>query len=107
MPLFMNARTDRFLGSDPATHNNLVDEALEREAAYASAGADGFFIPGLTEPDLIAKISAAASLPVNVMMMEETGSPTDVVDLGVSRISYGPGPYVNAVSDLKARYRSI
>lgn len=107
MPLFVNARTDLFLGSDPARHNDLVDEALEREAAYAEAGADGFFIPGLTDTALIAKITAAASLPVNVMMMAAIGSPTDVANLGVSRISYGPGPYLNAIRDLKSRYGSI
>ncbi|MEP5729317.1 MAG: isocitrate lyase/phosphoenolpyruvate mutase family protein [Sulfitobacter sp.] len=61
MPLFINARTDLFLDSDPATHNSLVGEALEREAAYTEAGANGFFIPGLTDAALIAKITAAAS----------------------------------------------
>src|SRR6266853_6758736 len=46
--LFINARTDLFLGQsrDPA---QAVGEALERAKAYAAAGASGFFIPGLAK----------------------------------------------------------
>ncbi|WP_231703997.1 isocitrate lyase/PEP mutase family protein [Cochlodiniinecator piscidefendens] len=51
--LFINARTDLFLGTDPSTHKALFDEAIEREAAYKDAGADGFFVPGLTDQTLI------------------------------------------------------
>ena len=42
--LFINARTDLFLGQgrDPAQS---VGEALDRAKAYAAAGASGFFIP--------------------------------------------------------------
>ena len=107
LPLFINARTDLFLGSDPKTHSSLVDEAIEREAAYSAAGADCFFIPGLTDAVLIAKITGATSLPVNVMAMGEIKTSADIAHVGVSRLSYGPGPYFNATSDLKERYSAI
>ncbi|MEP1765783.1 MAG: isocitrate lyase/phosphoenolpyruvate mutase family protein [Sulfitobacter sp.] len=107
VPLFINARTDLFLGSDPETHSSLVDQAIEREAAYATAGADGFFIPGLTDIALIEKITAAASLPVNVMAMGDIKAPADIAGTGVSRFSYGPAPYFSAASDLKKRYSAI
>ena len=46
MPLFFKARTDIFLKTQPAQHHEaLVDQALERAAAFTEAGADGFFIP--------------------------------------------------------------
>ena len=48
IPLFINARTDVFLGN-----GNDVDEALERSQAYASAGVSGFFVLGLTASDQI------------------------------------------------------
>lgn len=54
--LFINARTDLFLGVAPSTHEVLVAEAIDREVAYAEAGADGFFIPGLTDLSLIIRI---------------------------------------------------
>src|SRR6201987_786364 len=46
--LFINARTDLFLGQgrDPAQS---VGEALGRAKAYAAAGASGFFIPGFAK----------------------------------------------------------
>ncbi len=105
--LFINARTDLFLGTDPSTHSMRVGDALEREAAYKDAGADGFFIPGLTDQLLIQKIVDAVNLPVNVMMMGELTSIGSVADIGVSRASFGPGPYFNAMSDLKERFGSL
>lgn len=105
--LFINARTDLFLGTHPSTHQALSGEAIEREAAFKEAGADGFFIPGLTDHSLIHKIVDAVSLPVNVMMMGELKSIEAVADIGVSRASYGPGPYFNAMSDLKERFGAL
>lgn len=105
--LFINARTDLFLGSDPATHKGHIDEALTRAAAYRDAGADGFFVPGLGAADAIKKIVDAVSLPVNVMMTRPLTSLRSVADLGVARASYGPGPYARAMSDLKAHFTAL
>lgn len=105
--IFINARTDLFLGSDPSTHEALVAEAIEREQAYAEAGADGFFVPGLTDLPLIERITEAVRLPVNIMMRGALDSISKVAGVGVSRVSYGPGPYVSAMSDLSARYKSL
>lgn len=44
--LFINARTDLFLGQG-RDEAQLIGEALDRAKAYAAAGASGFFIPGL------------------------------------------------------------
>ncbi len=107
IPLFINARTDLFLASNESEHEALVEQAMEREAAYAAAGADGFFVPGLTQPPLIKQIVEAANSPVNVMMRGDLNSISDIADLGVSRVSFGPGPYFNAISDLIERYKSL
>ncbi|MEO1638689.1 MAG: isocitrate lyase/phosphoenolpyruvate mutase family protein [Pseudomonadota bacterium] len=107
IPLFINARTDLFLGADPATHQSLLPDALDRAAAYAAAGADCIFVPGLTEQRLIADVVAGATLPVNVMMMGELASLSAVADLGVARASYGPGADLNAIADLQDRYRAL
>jgi 2-methylisocitrate lyase-like PEP mutase family enzyme len=105
--LFINARTDLFLGTDPSTHEEIVEEAIEREAAYKEAGADGFFVPGLVDLALITKVVDAVSLPVNVMMMGDLTSIRSAADLGVSRVSYGPGPYFTAMTDLKEQFASL
>jgi 2-methylisocitrate lyase-like PEP mutase family enzyme len=53
--LFINARTDVFLGQ-----TDDVAEAIERSRAYANAGASGFFIPGLMHDSDIRKIVEAS-----------------------------------------------
>ncbi|MFK7751070.1 MAG: isocitrate lyase/phosphoenolpyruvate mutase family protein [Sedimentitalea sp.] len=102
--LFINARTDVFLKADPATHKDWIETALEREAAYGEAGADGFFVPGLSDPAHIEHLVGKVNLPLNVMMMGPTPSAKDMAALGVSRISHGPSPYRHALKDLSARY---
>lgn len=101
VPLFINARTDVFLkaaeGSDP---HGLMPDAMARRAAYADAGADGFFVPGLTDAALIETMCRDSPLPINVMMMGDLTSVSAVADMGVARASYGPAPYFTATSDL-------
>jgi 2-methylisocitrate lyase-like PEP mutase family enzyme len=85
----------------------LVDEAIERGRAYAAAGASGFFVPGLIEPALIERICAASALPVNIMMKAGAPDPAALARLGVSRISYGPGPYRAMMEKLKEAAAAI
>ncbi|MDF0695507.1 isocitrate lyase/phosphoenolpyruvate mutase family protein [Rhizobium sp. MC63] len=108
IPFFINARTDLFLAeSDLAKHAGLVDEAIERGRAYASAGGSGFFVPGLIDAGLIEKICAASALPVNVMMRAGAPDVKTLARLGVGRISYGPGPYRSMMEKLRQEAAAI
>jgi 2-methylisocitrate lyase-like PEP mutase family enzyme len=93
IPAFLNARTDVFLIAPTDAHEGLVEEALERARAYADAGADGFFVPGLVNETLIARIVEGSPLPVNVMFNAAMPPAARLAELGVARISHGPGPY--------------
>lgn len=102
IPLFINARTDIFLKSAAAEHDEAkLNDAIERSKAYANAGASGFFAPGLRDAKLIGKLTEAVSLPVNIMMMGGVPAPKQLAELGVSRISYGGMPYRVAMDALK------
>lgn len=57
IPAFINARTDVFFkATSDVDHAHLLNDALARASAYAEAGADGFFVPGLTNKRLIRTI---------------------------------------------------
>jgi 2-methylisocitrate lyase-like PEP mutase family enzyme len=98
--LFINARTDLFLGQkgDPA---GFVGDALDRAKAYAAAGASGFFVPGLRDDTLIGRICDGVTLPVNVMVMDGVPPNERLSELGVARISYGAIPYIRAMKALR------
>lgn len=95
---FINARTDVFLKAPNTTHTAaMVDEAIERAKAYASAGANGFFVPGLIDDSLIAQVCEMSPLPVNIIMFPGVAAPARLAELGVARISHGPGPWRNSM----------
>lgn len=96
---FVNARTDVFLkaGSEVSAHT-LLNQAIERARAYHDAGADGFFAPGLVDAAAIRRLCEASPLPVNIMALPQAPDRTALAELGVARISYGPGPYQAAMA---------
>ena len=94
----INARTDVFFQKPAAAHDAaMVDAALERARAYADAGASGLFVPGVVAEALVARICEASPLPVNVMHMPGVPPRARLAELGVARISHGPGPYRGAM----------
>ena len=91
---FLNARTDIFLKNARDSHDAaMLDLALERAEAFVSAGADGFFAPGLADPDLIQRLCSSVSIPVNIIALLGTPSTEVLKTLGVARVSCGPIPY--------------
>jgi 2-methylisocitrate lyase-like PEP mutase family enzyme len=100
--LFINARTDVFLEAKPADHaDSHLDETIRRAAAYAEAGANGLFAPGLRNAAAIEKLCRSVSLPVNIMFLPDAPAPRELASLGVARISYGPRPYRQMIEALK------
>jgi 2-methylisocitrate lyase-like PEP mutase family enzyme len=102
--LFINARTDVFFESENAAQ--AIGEALVRAKAYAAAGASGFFVPGLVVDELIAQVSKAVALPVNIMVLDGVPPNDRLAELGVARISYGPIPYIRAMASLAAQAKA-
>jgi 2-methylisocitrate lyase-like PEP mutase family enzyme len=88
IPVVLTGRCEAWLvgQSDP------FRVALARLVAYAEAGADCLYAPGVREPDEIAAIVKAVSpKPVNVLMHgpSKTLSVARLADLGVRRVSVG------------------
>ena len=100
--LFVNARTDLFLKAGAENHDDaMLDDALARAHAYGAAGAKGFFAPGLVDEKLIGRLCEASPLPVNVLVLPTSPQSSRLAELGVARISYGPGPWRRAMAFLE------
>ncbi|NUP01078.1 MAG: isocitrate lyase/phosphoenolpyruvate mutase family protein [Nonomuraea sp.] len=84
IPLFVNARIDTFLRGAGD-----LGETLERAAAYVEAGADGIFVPGVTDLATIGTLTAKLEAPLNILA--GPGGPTvaELAGQGVARISLG------------------
>ncbi|MCA2216190.1 isocitrate lyase/PEP mutase family protein [Jidongwangia harbinensis] len=82
--LFVNARIDTFLFGTGG-----LDETVHRAEVYLRAGADGVFVPGVTDPATIRELVARIPAPVNVMVGPGAPPVADLAALGVARISFG------------------
>jgi 2-methylisocitrate lyase-like PEP mutase family enzyme len=89
--VFLNARTDVYLMGIGAPETRF-DATVERLRAFARAGADGVFVPGVMDAETIAKLAAAVALPLNVLAGPKTPDRTALQSLGVRRVSVGSGP---------------
>lgn len=98
---FLNLRTDIFLQAKPETHSAaMVDTALERARAYADAGGNGFFVPGLKDLALLERVCAGSPLPVNYMYLPGGPSNAEIAGTGIARISYGPFAQIDLMAQL-------
>ncbi len=67
-----------------------LEETIRRLTAYAAAGADCLYAPGLRSTgDIAAVVKAAAPKPVNVLVGSDFTTVNELAGLGVRRISVG------------------
>jgi 2-methylisocitrate lyase-like PEP mutase family enzyme len=86
--LFVNARTDVYL-RELATGDAAVRETIARGNRYAGAGADGLFVPGLSDPQAISAIAREIELPLAIFAVEGLPAAKELYALGVRRLSAG------------------
>ena len=106
--VLLTGRCEAWLVHDP----DPLRTVLDRLAAYAEAGADCLYAPGVSNPDEIAQImTTVAPKPVNVLVsgFNHQLSLSQLADLGVRRISVGSGlalaawgVFLRAAKDIKA-----
>ena len=103
----LTARAENFLYDRP----NLED-TIRRLQAFAEAGADVLYAPGLTSLEAIREVCASVDKPVNVLMglQGATYSVEELAAAGVKRISVGGsfaraalGAFVRAASEVKEK----
>ncbi|MER5911055.1 isocitrate lyase/phosphoenolpyruvate mutase family protein [Streptomyces sp. NPDC001982] len=88
--LFVNARTDtHWLGDGQGT--------LRRLDAYQQVGADGVFVPGLTDPARISDLVRHLDVPLNTLHSPDGPTLPELAALGVRRVSLGSLLYRRAL----------
>jgi 2-methylisocitrate lyase-like PEP mutase family enzyme len=84
--VLLTARSEAVLRGHP----DGLNEALHRLAAYAEAGADVLYAPGLRSADEIGQVvRTAGPLPVNVLAFAPGLTLKQLEDIGVRRVSVG------------------
>jgi len=90
--VFVNARVDTYWLHQEET----VEATLERAAAYVEAGADGVFVPGAGDPEVLRTLTRAIAAPLNTLVIPSL-SLDELGALGVRRVSTGSLPYRAAI----------
>lgn len=105
VPFLLTARAENFLWGRPD-----LDDTIRRLQAFAQAGAQVLYAPGLPSLDAIRTVCAAVDRPVNVVMGlgGATYSVAELRDAGVKRISVGGsfaraalGAFIRAAREVK------
>ena len=83
--VLLTGRSEGFIVGRP----NLA-ETIRRLTAYADAGADCLYAPGIRDSrDIVAVVEAVAPKPVNVLVTGDIATVADLAAAGVRRISVG------------------
>jgi len=85
-PFTLTARAENFLHGRPD-----LDDTIHRLQAFAAAGADVLYAPGLRDLETIRRVVAAVQKPVNIVISAVDSEITaqQLADVGVKRISVG------------------
>jgi 2-methylisocitrate lyase-like PEP mutase family enzyme len=100
LPLFINARCDVYFGARLAEEER-PRQLLERASAYVEAGANGVFVPGLTDLGILAGLCDTVDAAVNVMVCPGLPGVEALASAGVRRISQGGFSFLMAASYLE------
>ena len=98
--LFINARTDVFLAG-PGKPDVQLAEVIRRANIYLASGADGIFVPGLSDLPAIRLLVKEIDAPVNIMVGSGSPAISALTQAGVARISLGPAITLTSFSMIK------
>ena len=103
LDLFVNARTDVYLRRI-AQGQEAIEETLRRAEHYKAAGADGLFVPALSDAEAMRAISAAPhGLPLNVMAVPGLPELDALHSAGVRRLSLGAATAIRTYGFLRGQ----
>ena len=101
MPLFINARTDVYIKRNNLSDEEKLSQTLLRGKAYKDAGANGLYPIFLKDKNAISTIIKEVDLPVNILLLPGIPNFNELKEIGVARLSLGPGFLKVAINAMK------
>jgi 2-methylisocitrate lyase-like PEP mutase family enzyme len=104
--IHINARADVYLRKLRVS-GSPRETMIARGKAYAAAGADGFFAPGVADIGDIKAIATAVDLPLNILALPDVPPVATLKASGVRRVSMGSGLARAALGAIKKATRQL
>lgn len=102
--LVINARTDVYLHGQT---EQPFEEAVKRARAYSNAGADCFYPILLNSMDELKNLIGEIPIPVNVLLTKPLANLMALEQLGVKRVSLGPGMLKYAITRMQNMAKAL
>lgn len=99
--LFVNARTDAYIKGNDLSGEEKLSQTIQRGKAYKDAGADGLYPIFLKDKTAICEIIKEVDLPVNILLLPGIPEFSELKEIGVARLSLGPGLLKVAINAMK------
>lgn len=107
-PLVINARIDNYIGEfvarlksgqtgPPAAQDQHLPDAVDRAHRYFEAGAVCVYPIALHQPDQITALAQETGGMINIAVLPQASGLAALADLGVARISYGGGLFMETM----------
>jgi 2-methylisocitrate lyase-like PEP mutase family enzyme len=111
VPLFINARTDVFYrGKEFLMPEEKLNETINRGKAYIDAGADCFFPLAVKRKEDLQQLISTLPCPLNIIAIQGIPDMTTLREIGVARLSLGPGFLkiaIRALRDLAIKLKNF
>lgn len=98
---FINARTDVYIKAGHLPDEEKLSATLKRGKSYKDAGADGFYPMILKDKESLATVIKEVALPVNIILLPGIPDFTTLKEIGLARLSLGPGFLKTAINSMK------
>lgn len=106
IPLFINARVDTYFYG-PDERDERFQATRARAGAYVRAGADGAFVPGVTDESTIFLLVVGISVPWSIMVGSGSLTVKTLLDLGVGHVTLGMSGALGAYSSLEQTAKEL
>lgn len=105
--LVINARADSFFADGFANEQERTQDAVRRFHAYVQAGADCVYPIGCRDKGSLEILRQQVTTPINVLAMAASPSLTELQEMGINRVSFGPSIFRAVLAKMSAMFDEI